>query len=471
MPRQLASLDPTIFRAYDIRGIVGDSLTEDVVFAIGSAYAKRLQKEQLPLRCVLGGDARPSSAGFRRALATSLMDKGVDVVDLGAVTTPILYFATHYLEIPNGIMITGSHNATEYNGLKINKNFVSMAGRELESLRDSIQESDFTRRRKHPLGKLSQHPKFAEHYVEFICEQITLDRRLKVVVDCGNGIAGNTSPELFRRIGCEVVPLFCEIDGRFPNHHPDPTRPENLMQLIDKVKETKADIGVAFDGDGDRLGVVTDQGEIIWSDRLLAFLATQLLKSDHDSRAVVYDVKCSSTLATSIEQAGGVPVIWKTGHTHIKQKLLEEKAILGAEFSGHICFVDEWFGFDDGTYAAARLLKYLASQPAPASEVFAEFPQQVATPELFLELPEKEKFLVVNALGDHPFTGDRVLLDGIRVEYEDGFGLVRASNTSPKLTLRFEGSSSSSVERIHLEFKQAVASVNPVYDFPELTYV
>ena len=461
-------VDTSIFREYDIRGIVDENLTEPLVKRIGLSFAHTLHETHSELSTIIGGDARPSTKPFLRALSAGLVQGGIQVTNIGEVSTPVLYFALQNWNIPNGIVVTGSHNPVAYNGLKITKDFDSFAGPRLQNLAKTATRPRLPMREGGPVG---QRMDANAAYCTAVLDQITLHRRLRVVVDSGNGVTGHYVPELYRKLGCEVFPLYTEVDGHFPNHHPDPTRPENLRDLIQSVIHHQADIGIAFDGDGDRVGMVTNQGEIIWNDRLLAFFCSEVLPS-HKNPSVVYDVKSSRSLPHTIVKAGGRPVMWKTGHTNIKQKMKSENALLGAEFSGHICFYDRWFGFDDGPYAGARMLEVLSNSSQTMDELFARMEKLPSTPELFIEINEEEKFELVSKMQTQGrFEEGKVnLLDGVRVDYPDGFGLLRASNTSPKLTLRFEGESKRAVERIHAIFARELKRIDSTKAVPELTY-
>ena len=469
---QSTNLDSSIFREYDIRGVVGEGLTEDVVERIGLAFAECLHKSGSLPTVLIGGDARPSSEPFLKSLAEGLQRGGVHVIDIGQVATPVLYFAIHHWNIPNGIVVTGSHNPVEYNGLKLTKDYSSFAGNQIQELAQLVRSGSSQERSN---GEKSFRDDAIDDYQQALLKDVKVKQPVKVVVDCGNGITGAYVPELYRQLGCEVVPLYAEVDGTFPNHHPDPTRPENLVDLIRAVKDHNADVGIAFDGDGDRVGVVTNTGETLWIDRLLAFFSRELIQSADTSgqNAVVFDVKCSQVLQQAILNAGGKPMMWKTGHTHIKQKIKSENAILGGEFSGHICFCDRWPGFDDGPYAGARILEVLGNSSASLQELFKEYPQKPSTPELFIDISDDKKFVLIEKLQTRAnfAMGEITHLDGVRVDFEDGFGLIRASNTSPKLTLRFEGDSQECIERIHAQFEREVRAIDESVTMPELDYV
>lgn len=462
-------IDPTILREYDIRGIVDQNLTTEIVELIGQGFAQLIHESDLIRKVLVGCDARPSSESFRHALVRGLCKGGVEVIDIGEVATPVLYFALRRWDIPNGIVITGSHNPSEYNGLKLTKDFDAFAGSSIQQLPAAIERSRNDERAR---GDVVLRSNALEEYCVAVQENISIDRPVRVVVDCGNGITGAYAPDLYRALGCEVVSLYEDVDGGFPNHHPDPTRPENLVDLVKTVNKENAEIGVAFDGDGDRVGIVSNTGEIIWCDRLLAFFSQRVLHDARD-RAVVFDVKCSKTLEDTIRLAGGIPIMWKTGHTHIKQKMKDVNAVLGAEFSGHICFSDRWFGFDDGPYAGARTIEALANSTTSLDKLFQQVPQLPATPELFMEIDEEEKFAMITLLqNEGQFDEGRVtMLDGVRVDYADGYGLIRASNTSPKLTLRFEGNSKETIQRIHRIFERELHRIDSSKSLPELIYV
>ena len=449
---------PEIFRAYDIRGIVGEALTVGAVCRIARAFAT-LALDAGQRRVVVGGDGRHSTDMLRRELVCGLCDGGVDVVDIGVVPTPLLYYATHVLETGTGVMITGSHNPTEYNGLKMVLGGRTLAGDGIQQLRALVESGRFSKG-----GGRSTNLDLIERYIAEVATGTGVDRSLKVVVDCGNGVAGLVGPRLLATLGCEVVPLYAEVDGDFPNHHPDPADAANLADLIAAVDRTGADLGLAFDGDADRLGVVTERGEIIWPDRLMMLLSRAVV-SANPGATVIFDVKCSRHLGAVVREAGGCPVMWKTGHSHIKAKIRESGAALGGEFSGHICFADRWYGFDDALYCAARLVELLASEPRPANAVFADFPDALATPEIKVPTTERRKFDVIDRLaGSAVFDTDAAevtTIDGIRVDYPDGWGLLRASNTSPMLSLRFEADDDQALDRIQTVFDTALIGIDP----------
>jgi phosphomannomutase/phosphoglucomutase len=454
------NLDETIFRAYDIRGITTRNLTEDVVYWIGRAFAAE-SSELEQNRVAVGRDGRHSSIKLRDALIRGLTEGGVDVIDVGQVPTPLLYFATHALDTGTGVMITGSHNPPDYNGLKMMIGGVTLAEDRIQALKLRLQEN----RLSEGQGDVEEID-FNDHYLDRVLEDVVVAQPLKVVVDCGNGVAGNLAPRILEELGCDVVPLYCDIDGDFPNHHPDPAEPDNLKDLITVVADEKADLGLAFDGDGDRLGVVTASGEIIWPDKLLMLFAQDIV-GRNPGADIIYDVKCSRHLNNLISDYGGRPIMWRTGHSHMKAKLKETGALLAGEFSGHICFGERWYGFDDALYSAARLLEILGSQSQSADEVFSQFPVTYATPELKIDTTEARKFEVVDQLAKDGEFGDGTItsIDGVRVDFSDGFGLLRASNTSPVLSLRFEADAQSALDRIQKVFQDQLRKIDPELRF------
>ncbi|MFO7528671.1 MAG: phosphomannomutase/phosphoglucomutase [Marinobacter sp.] len=455
-------LSPEIFRAYDIRGIVGETLSEDVVRVIGQAIGSEALARGVDALCV-GYDGRHSSPGLADALAQGVMAAGCNVIHIGAVPTPVLYFATHELQTGSGVMVTGSHNPANYNGLKIMLGGETLSGEAIQQLYQRVETGDLVSGQG---GQASQDVRRA--YLDRIVGDIAVAAPLKVVIDAGNGIAGELAPLLIEELGCEVVPLYCEVDGDFPNHHPDPGKPANLEDLIARVGAEGADLGVAFDGDGDRLGVVTNTGKIIWPDRLLMLFARDVV-SRNPGADVLYDVKCSRRLANVISEAGGRPIMWKTGHSLMKAKMKETGALLAGEMSGHIFFGERWYGFDDGLYSAARLLEILGIEDRHCDEVFEDFPEDVSTPELNVEVTESSKFAIIERLAAEGDFGDGSIstIDGIRVDYADGWGLCRASNTTPVLVLRFEGETQVALERIRTVFREQLQRVAPdiVTDF------
>ncbi|MBZ2169227.1 phosphomannomutase/phosphoglucomutase [Marinobacter sp. F4216] len=450
------NLSPEIFRAYDIRGIVGESLSEEVVQAIGQAIGSEALVRGVQAICI-GYDGRHSSPGLAAALGEGIMATGCDVINVGAVPTPVLYFATHELGTGSGVMVTGSHNPANYNGLKIMLGGETLSGEAIQKLYQRVRTGDLATGQ----GNASRQD-VRRAYLDRILQDVGVAVPMKVVVDAGNGIAGELGPMLLDELGCEVIPLYCDVDGNFPNHHPDPGKPANLADLIARVQEENADIGLAFDGDGDRLGVVTNTGKIIWPDRLLMLFARDVV-SRNPGADVLYDVKCSRRLANTVSEAGGRPIMWKTGHSLMKAKMKEAGALLAGEMSGHIFFGERWFGFDDGLYSAARLLEILGAEDRHSSEVFEDFPEDVSTPELNVDVTESTKFAIVERLSQEGEFGDGRIstIDGVRVDYPDGWGLCRASNTTPVLVLRFEAETEAALERIKDVFRAQLAKVAP----------
>jgi phosphomannomutase/phosphoglucomutase len=455
------SLDSSIFRAYDIRGIVGQSLTPEVVYAIGLSIGSEA-KARNQHTVVVGRDGRLSGPLLIEALSVGLCASGCDVIDIGAVPTPVLYFATYFLKTHSGVMLTGSHNPPDYNGLKIMLDGETLADKAIYKLYERIQAQDFTQ----GAGKLSKQD-VVSAYFERITQDIKLTRPLKVVVDCGNGIAGNVAPPLLKALGCEVIELFCEVDGNFPNHHPDPSDSHNLEDLIKTVRAQQADVGLAFDGDADRLGVVTEQGEIIWADRQLMLFAQDILMRNPGAQ-IIYDVKCTSHLAKVISACGGEPIMWKTGHSLIKAKLRETNAAMAGEMSGHMFFKERWYGFDDGIYSAARLLEILAKDQRSISTIFKALPDSVNTPELKLPIAEERKFAFMQQFQQHAKFSDGVAttIDGLRVDFADGWGLVRPSNTTPYLILRFEANDAAGLARIQTLFREQLLALDNKLQLP-----
>jgi phosphomannomutase/phosphoglucomutase len=452
-----------IFRAYDIRGVVGKTLTPDIVYDIGRAFGSEA-KEKGAQTIVVGRDGRGSSLALSSALIQGLCDAGRDVIDIGQAPTPVLYFATHYLSARSGIMVTGSHNPAEYNGLKLVLQGETLAEEAVQKLYHRIVSGDYIPSASR--GTVSQQALTAD-YMARVAGDVNLVRELKVVVDCGNGVAGDVAPQLLRVLGCDVVELYCEVDGRFPNHHPDPSQPENLQDLIAAVKQHQADIGIALDGDGDRLGVVDSRGHILWPDRQMMLFAMDILK-EHPGGMIIYDVKSSRDLRRVIEEYGGQPLMWKTGHSLLKAKLKETGALMAGELSGHLFLNDRWYGFDDALYAMARLLEIVARDKRPSAEIFKQLPEAISTPEIRVALAEGVPFNLVERLkAQAKFPGAQLItLDGIRAEFDDGWGLVRASNTTPNLTFRFEATSVEALKQVQKIFRDAVLAIEPRLKLP-----
>ncbi|BCQ23985.1 phosphomannomutase/phosphoglucomutase [Caballeronia sp. NK8] len=465
----MSQVSQSIFKAYDIRGIVGKTVDKDVAKSIGQAFGSEI-KSQGGDSVVVARDGRLSGPELVGALAEGLRAAGVDVVDVGMVPTPVGYFAASVpLPLPSGerrvdscMVVTGSHNPPDYNGFKMVLRGAAIYGDQIQGLYKRIVDSDFT------TGEGS--------YTEFDVSQMYLDRivsdvkpvrPMKIVVDTGNGVAGGLAPKLFKALGCELVELFTDIDGTFPNHHPDPAHPENLQDVIKALKETDAEVGFAFDGDGDRLGVVTKDGQVIYPDRQLMLFAQEVLSRNKGGQ-IIYDVKCTRNLAKWVREQGGEPVMWKTGHSLVKAKLRETGAPLAGEMSGHVFFKDRWYGFDDGLYTGARMLEIL-SRVADPSKLLNDLPNSLSTPELQLKLEEGENFALIAKLQQNAkFTGadDVLTIDGLRVEYPDGFGLARSSNTTPVVVMRFEADSDAALKRIQEDFRRVIMAEKPDAKLP-----
>src|SRR5574343_486263 len=454
-------LPAEIFKAYDIRGIVNKSLTAGVVRQIGHALGS-LAAEQGQKAIAVGRDGRLSGPELAGALMDGICAAGVDAIDVGCVPTPLTYFAAYELGCHSCVSVTGSHNPPDYNGLKMVIGGKTLALDAIQALRQRIIDGCLL----HGEGT-RRTADVAEDYLARIVGDVRLARPMKIVMDCGNGVAGAIAPQLFAALGCEIVPLYCEVDGNFPNHHPDPSKPENLADVIRCLRETDAEIGIAFDGDGDRLGVVTKDGEIIYPDRQLMLFAADVL-SRVPGGQIIYDVKCTRLLAPWIRQHGGVPLMWNTGHALVKAKLKETGAPLAGEMSGHTFFKERWYGVDDGLYTGARLLEILA-RAADANPVLKNLPNSPSTPELNIKMAEGEPFALLDKLkAEAQFSGAESILtiDGVRVEYADGFGLARPSNTTPVVVLRFEADSTAAIERIQADFRRAIEGVWPGESLP-----
>jgi phosphomannomutase/phosphoglucomutase len=449
-------LPQEIFKAYDIRGIVGKTLTAEITEAIGHAIGSEALARGL-LSIAIGRDGRLSGPELTQALSKGLQISGINVIDVGMVATPMLYFAAHELCNYSGVMVTGSHNPPDYNGFKIVLGGETLAAETIQDLRIRIENNDLVSGN----GSYKKQD-IAEMYLNRITSDITLERPMKIIVDCGNGVAGAFAPILYRRLGCEVIEIFCEVDGNFPNHHPDPSVPENLRDVIHALNTTDAEIGLAFDGDGDRLGVVTKEGNIIYPDRQLMLFAADVL-SRNPGEQIIFDVKCTRNLAPWIERHGGKPIMWKTGHSFIKAKLKETGALLAGEMSGHIFFKERWYGFDDGLYAGARLLELLSRQ-VDSSSTLNSIPDAINTPELQIRLEEGENYRLIAHLQKfaHFSNSEQVItVDGLRVEYKDGFGLARSSNTTPVVVLRFEADNKIVLKRIQDDFRKVILQAKP----------
>lgn len=460
-PEPVKLPDASIFRAYDIRGVVGKTLDADVAHAIGRAIGSEARAHGLT-RIAVARDGRLSGAELLAALSRGLQACGLEVIDVGAVPTPVLYYAAQEIGGGSGVMVTGSHNPPDYNGFKIVLGGETLSGERIQRLYQRLENGEL----ESGSGQIGQQ-RILVQYVERISSDIQLERPLKVVADCGNGIAGAVAPKLLEAIGADVIPLYAEVDGTFPNHHPDPGDPKTLEDLKLCVRNFGADLGVAFDGDGDRLGVVAPDGEIIYPDRLMMLFARDVL-SRNPGAPVIFDVKCSSLLPTEIERSGGRPVMARTGHSFLKARLKQEQAPLAGEMSGHFFFGERWFGFDDGIYAAARLLEILAADERAPGQVLAALPTAVSTPELKVEMAEGEPHPFVEAFREQAVFDDAELttIDGVRADFVDGFGLVRASNTTPILVLRFEGNDKAALTRIQDQFREQMLKVNPALKLP-----
>lgn len=457
----MSLLSPSIFKAYDIRGIIGKTLDADVARLIGLAFGSAaLTKGERTV--VIGRDGRLSGPSLITALAQGLQSSGVNVIDLGVVATPMVYFGTHVLGATSGIMVTGSHNPPDYNGFKMVLAGEAIYGDAIQAIYQRIVNKDF----QTGSGSYQTHDIKAA-YLERVVSDVKLARPMKIAIDCGNGVAGAFAGDMYRAMGCEVTELFCEVDGNFPNHHPDPAHPENLQDLIRCVQNGDAEIGLAFDGDGDRLGVVTKDGQIIYPDRQLMLFAEDVLTRNPGAQ-ILYDVKCTRHIASWVKARGGVPLMWKTGHSLVKAKLRETGSPLGGEMSGHIFFKDRWYGFDDGMYAGARLLEIL-SRVSDLTTTLNNLPQSPSTPELQLQLAEGENFTIIAQMqknANFPGAEQIITIDGLRVEYPDGFGLARSSNTTPVIVMRFEAENPEALTRIQNALKQAVLAVKPDAQLP-----
>src|SRR5574340_820809 len=454
-------LPAEIFKAYDIRGIVGKTLTPDLVEAIGHAIgSEAVARRQSTI--AIGRDGRLSGPELSERLARGILKSGIDVIDLGLVATPMLYFATHQLQTQSGVMVTGSHNPPDYNGLKMVLGGETLAGETIQALRVRLEKGELV----NGSGSYRTH-NIAAEYIDRIAGDIRLARPMKIVVDCGNGVPGAFAPALYRRLGCEVTEMFCEVDGNFPNHHPDPSVPKNLEDLIAKLRTGDAELGLAFDGDGDRLGVVAKDGQIIFPDRQLMLFAQDVL-SRNPGAEIIFDVKSTRNLFPWIRERGGKPTLWKTGHSFIKAKMKESGALLAGEMSGHIFFKERWYGFDDGLYAGARLLEFLSRQP-DLNATLHSLPDTVNTPELQIKLKEGENYALIEKLQKTArFTDPKefITIDGLRVEYANGFGLARASNTTPVIVLRFEADNEAALKRIQEDFRRVLGEAAPAIALP-----
>ena len=454
-------INQSIFRAYDIRGVVSTDLRPDVVELIGKALGTLYPQCQ---RVVVGRDGRLTSKQLADHLISGLRSTGVNVIDIGEVPTPVLYFAAHALKTGSGLMVTGSHNPPEYNGIKMVMDEKTLFGEMIQAIYDCIKRDAFSSDNEGSLEQVN----ILDDYIDTICERVKLKRPLSVAIDCGNGVAGPSARTLFTQLGCELTELFCEVDGTFPNHHPNPSEPENLDDLITTVKQKNLDLGLAFDGDGDRVGIVDENGDVLWADRQMMLYARDVL-SRNPGAEIIFDVKSSRNLSKYIAQHGGKPTMWKTGHSFIKNKMKETGALLAGEMSGHIFFKERWFGFDDGLYAAARMLEILSADPRPVSEIFNELPNDISTPEITVKLKKDgeqhvfiEKFVQQSNFADAELS----TIDGVRADYKYGWGLVRASNTTPSLVIRFEAEDENKLNQIKQDFKKQILAVDSSINLP-----
>lgn len=462
MSKNTQIVSPTIFRAYDIRGVVGDTLNVDIMYAIGQAIGSEALS-QGETSMIVARDGRLSGPALSKALIEGLLATGMHVINIGRVPTPVLYFATHILGTNSGAMLTGSHNPIDHNGVKMVIKGKAIYGNDILRLYERIQNNDFLEGE----GELS-YEELLPRYEARIRSDIKLRKKLKVVIDCGNGVAGVIAPELIKKLGCDVHELYCDVDGNFPNHHPDPSQEENLSDLIQTVIRKKADLGLAFDGDGDRLGIVTAAGDVIWPDRQLILFAIHVLRENPGAK-IIYDVKSTRYLAQVIEQHGGQPIMYKTGHSLVKMKIKEEGAALGGEMSGHVFFNDRWYGFDDAIYTAARLLEIVANDGRDLAAIFSEIPNSLSTPELKIPMPDDEKFdFIDHLIRDAKFDeGAKInTIDGLRVDFKDAWGLVRCSNTTPYLIVRFEADNEAALAAVKAVFRNHLLALDSDLKLP-----
>ncbi len=453
-------VNSSIFRAYDIRGVVKTDLRPDVVLLIGKAIGTLYPQCK---KVAIGRDGRLTSKELSDNLIEGLRSTGIDVIDIGEVPTPVLYYATHSLGTGSGLMVTGSHNPPEYNGIKMVMGDKTLFGDMIQDIYACIDQGKFNS----GIGNVEQID-VLEDYLGTIYKEVTLKRPLSIAIDCGNGVAGPSAIKLFNGLGCNVSELFCDVDGTFPNHHPNPSEPENLQDLINTVINNKLDLGFAFDGDGDRVGIVDEHGEVLWADRQMMLYAQDVL-SRNPGAEIIFDVKSSRNLASYIQQAGGKATMWKTGHSFIKNKMKETGALLAGEMSGHIFFKERWFGFDDGLYSAARMLEILAADPRPVSEIFNDLPNDVSTPEITVTLEEDgaQHEFIKKFIDQSNFTGATLsTIDGVRADFDYGWGLVRASNTTPSLVIRFEAESEEKLELLKNNFRSQIQSVDSTINLP-----
>ena len=448
-------ISKSIFREYDIRGIYPEQINEEVVQKIAKAISAKCLNEGISEICI-ARDGRLSGKKLLFALENSLSSNGIDVINTGMSTTPLLYFAAKKSKCKSGVMITGSHNPKNYNGIKLIINDKPVSGTEIYNLMHRIHEVS---ERK---GKITFRD-FKDEYISEIKKNIVIKEKPKVVIDCGNGASGCIAPKLYSELGCHVINLYSEVDGNFPNHHPDPGKPENLRDLIEKVKETNADVGLAFDGDGDRVGLVTNNGEIVFPDKILMMLCKDILSSNKGK--IIFDVKCTDSLPKLIKENGGTPLMYPTGHFNIKNGIKEHNPLLAGEMSGHIFFNDKWYGFDDGIYSGARIIELIFKTKKSVSNLNEELPVLFSTPELNIEVSDEKKFEIVEKFATNcSLEGEKISIDGLRINFDDGWGLLRASNTTPMLVMRFEGNSEENLIKIKNKFIKELSRICPDID-------
>ena len=445
----------SIFREYDIRGIYPDEINEVVVDQIAKAISIKCNKENVSEICI-GRDGRLSGESLLAVLSKSLSFYGIAVQNIGLVTTPILYFAAKKSKNRSGVMITGSHNPKNYNGIKLVINDKPVSGGEI---------FDLINQEKEPSSKIGDVKivDIKDYYISEVTKDIEINKKIKVVIDCGNGAAGCVAPKLYKELGCEVIELYTEVDGNFPNHHPDPGKVENLKELVSKVEETNADLGLAFDGDGDRVGLVTNKGEVVYPDKILMMFARDILSSQKGS--IIFDVKCSNVLPEIIKSCGGEPIMSPTGHFHIKNGIKKHNPLLAGEMSGHIFFNDKWYGFDDGHYSGARIIELICKKDMSISSINNDLPILFSTPELNINVTDDNKFKIIEDFASEcSLEGEKITIDGLRINFDNGWGLIRASNTTPKLVLRFEGNTESDLHAIKDIFLNELSRICPDID-------
>ena len=448
-------ISKSIFREYDIRGIYPEQINEEVVYKIAKAISVKCLNEGISEICI-ARDGRLSGEKLLFALENSLSKNGIDVINTGMATTPLLYFAAKKSKCKSGVMITGSHNPKNYNGIKLIINDKPVSGTEIYNLIDRVHKAS---ERK---GKITFRD-FKEEYISEIKKNIVINEKPKVVIDCGNGASGCIAPKLYSELGCNVINLYTEVDGNFPNHHPDPGKPENLTDLIEKVKETNADMGLAFDGDGDRVGLVTDSGEIVYPDKILMMICKDILSSNKGK--IIFDVKCTDSLPKLIKENGGTPLMYPTGHFNIKNGIKEHNPLLAGEMSGHIFFNDKWYGFDDGVYSGARIIELKSKTKKSVSNLNKELPILFSTPELNIEVSDEKKFEIVKKfIANCTLEGEKISIDGLRINFDNGWGLLRASNTTPMLVMRFEGNTEENLISIKNKFIKELSRICPDID-------